>query len=74
MAGPLIVPEPTVHSPAMTRSRLDLPQPEGPITSSDSPGTNVRQAGRQRQRHRQQTFQNRQPGAQAGKRQPVCRP
>lgn len=37
-AGPLIVPLPTVHNPAITRSRLDFPQPDGPITSNDSPG------------------------------------
>lgn len=37
LAGPRTVPEPTVHSPAMMRSRLDLQHPEGPITSSDSP-------------------------------------
>jgi hypothetical protein len=34
---PRTVPLPTVHSPAIMRSGLDLPQPEGSITSKDSP-------------------------------------
>ena len=35
--GSTAVPEPSAQSPASARSRLDLPQPEGPTISRDWP-------------------------------------
>ena len=37
-----IEPEPSVHKPLSTRSKLDLPQPEGPTMRSDWPSASCR--------------------------------
>ncbi len=41
-SGRNAVPEPSAHSPDSARSRLDLPQPEGPTMSRDWPAGGLR--------------------------------